>query len=59
MEEFVLFKKVYDGESLIDLPEDVGNMLDNDWNPKAKKIPQDQYGLHTGSFVVTVLWRSE
>ena len=51
-----LFKKVYDGESLIDLPEDVGMMLDCDWNAMAKLVPQDEYGLHKGSFVVTVMW---
>lgn len=58
-QEFELMKKVYCGESIIDLPEDVGYMLDESHNPKASKVPQDEHGLHRGSFVVTVLWRPE
>lgn len=57
--EFELFKKVYSGESIIDLPEDVGDMLNHNYNQKASKVPLDEYGLHKGSFVVTVVWMPE
>ena len=52
----IFYKKEYDGESIIDLPEDMGNMFDPYWNKYATDIPQDEYGLHQGKFVVTVEW---
>ncbi len=47
----IVFNKEYSGESIIDLPQDVGEMFDD-----APVIPQDEYGIHTGKFIVTVEW---
>jgi hypothetical protein len=51
-----VFENTYDGESIIDLPEAIGEMLDPDFNPIAATIPQDEYGLHIGSFHVKITW---
>jgi hypothetical protein len=51
-----VFENTYDGESIIDLPEAIGEMLDTDYNPKADTIPQDEYGLHIGSSHVKITW---
>ena len=56
MKNKIFYVKEYDGESIIDLPEDMGNMFDPYWNKNAKDIPQDKYGLHRGKFIVTVEW---
>jgi hypothetical protein len=46
----VIFKKEYDGESIVDLPEDIHYALEE------CGVPQDEYGLHRGTFVVTIKW---
>jgi hypothetical protein len=51
-----VFEATYDGESIIDLPEAIGNMLDIDYNSIASTIPQDEWGLHTGTFHVKITW---
>ena len=57
----IIFQKEYDGESIIDLPEDIGEMLDPDFNDlvDVEQIPQDEYGIHQGKFIVTVTWVPE
>ena len=55
----LFYKKEYDGESIIDLPEDMANMFNPYYNKNADTIPQDEYGFHEGKFIVTVEWVSE
>lgn len=55
----IIFDKTYDGESIIDAPEDIGDMLDPTMNPACKDIPQDEHGIHKGSLRVTVEWIKE
>lgn len=49
-----IFCKVYCDESTMDLPEDIGNAIDEDHG-----IPVDEHGFRKGSFKVTVEWSDE
>jgi len=49
----IIFEKKYDGESIIDLPEDVHYAIED------SGVAQDQYGLHPGTFTVTIEWTEE
>jgi hypothetical protein len=51
-----LFKKNYDGESIVDLGRDIYEAFDDKFNKKASLIPSDEYGFHLGEFVVTINW---
>ena len=51
-----LFKKTYDGESIVDVGRDVFEAFDKDFNPPAAAIPQDDHGFQKGEFVVTIEW---
>lgn len=51
-----LFKKTYDGESIVDVGRDVFEAFDKDFNPPAAAIPQDDHGFQQGEFVVTIEW---
>lgn len=51
-----LFKKEYDGESLVDLARDVHEAFDSDFNSLAALIPRDEYGFQQGEFIVTIEW---
>ena len=51
-----LFKKTYDGESIVDAGRDVFEAFDKDFNPPAAAIPQDDHGFQQGEFVVTIEW---
>lgn len=55
----VIFQKTYDGESLVDLSRDTWECLDAKFNPIAGEIPVDKWGLHTGTFKVTIEWVEE
>ena len=54
-----LFEKDYDGESLYDLSRDMHEAFNEDFNPISKTIPSDEYGIHSGTFKVTIEWRPE
>lgn len=59
--ETELFRKEYDGESIVDMNRDVSECLDSDFNPILKDIPDmegtpDFWG---GKFVVTVTWKPD
>lgn len=54
-----LLDKIYDGESIVDLGRDVSEVFDHRFTPKFGKIPQDEYGIHTGSFRVTIVWQED
>jgi len=49
----ILFKKQYDGESMIDMPDDIYYALEE------CDVPQDEYGIQTGTFTVTIEWSPE
>lgn len=51
-----VFEKDYDGESLYDLGRDIDECMDPTYNPIVNKIPQDEYGIQTGTFKVRVEW---
>ena len=51
-----LFKKTYDGESIVDVVRDISEAFDKDYNPPAAAIPQDKYGFQQGEFIVTIEW---
>lgn len=51
-----IFEKEYDGESLYDLDRDISETINSEYNPIVKNIPQDEYGIQTGTFKVTVVW---
>ncbi len=53
----VIFDKKYDGESIVDLGRDFSEMFE--FNPAADAIPVDEYGIHKGTFKVTVVWTPE
>ena len=52
----IIFEKRYDGESLYDLPRDISEAIDSDFNEIVKEIPVDNYGFQTGKFKVTIEW---
>lgn len=54
--KILLFEKTYSDESLIDLPEDVGDAVSVDYSDTYKKLPQDEHGYRKGSFKVTIEW---
>ena len=54
-----LFEKDYDGESLYDLSRDMHEAFNEDFNPISKTIPSDEYGIHLGTFKVTIEWIPE
>lgn len=53
-----IFKKDYDGESIVDMGRDISECLDSDFNPVVKEIPEmeDFPGFWAGKFVVSVTW---
>lgn len=55
----LIFKKEYDGESLYDLDRDVAEAVDETYNDAIKDIPTDEYGMHLGTFKVTIEWSPE
>ena len=55
----IIFEKEYDGESLYDLDRDVSEVFTYDPNSKVATIPSDRYGIHTGTFKVTITWTNE
>lgn len=52
----IIFKKEYDGESIVDLERDISECLDGNFNAIAYAIPVDEHGIHKGTFKVTVEW---
>lgn len=54
-----IFEKDYDGESLYDLNRDIHEAFESDFNPTIDKVPTDEYGIHKGTFKVTIVWSEE
>lgn len=50
----VIFEKKYDGESIYDAQRDIIEAFDERFNPLAKNIPQDEYGIQLGTFTITI-----
>jgi hypothetical protein len=46
----VIFEKVYDAESIVEIDDDIH------WTLNESSIPVDEYGLHRGKFEVIVTW---
>lgn len=54
-----IFNKEYDGESLYDILQDVGEGINEDYNPTMCSIPVDMHGLQHGKFIVSITWSEE
>jgi hypothetical protein len=54
-----LFKKEYDGESIVDISRDVLESFDPRFNKKVENIPQDLHGIQAGTFTVTITWQAD
>jgi len=54
-----VFKKEYDGESIVDLGRDISEALVTAFNPVIDLIPVDDYGFQKGTFTVAVVWSGE
>lgn len=54
-----VFKKEYDGESIVDLGRDISEAILAEYNPVINVIPVDTYGLQKGTFTVTIVWTEE
>lgn len=54
-----VFKKEYDGESVVDLDRDISEALVTAFNPVIDLIPVDAYGFQKGTFTVTIVWSEE
>ena len=49
----IIFEKIYDGESLVDIEEDVYDAV----NASKFPIPYNEEGFHAGTFTVTISWK--
>jgi hypothetical protein len=54
-DKIVVFVKVYDGESIIDLPQDASEAVLGEYNPAILQVPQ-QDGFWQGKFKLTLEW---
>lgn len=54
-----LFEKEYDEESMLDMAGDVVIALLDEYNPKIREIPCDEYGIRKGTFKVQITWEDE
>ena len=50
----IIFEKKYDGESIYDAQRDIEESFDERFNPLAKNIPLDEYGIQLGTFTITI-----
>lgn len=55
----VIFEKQYDGESLYDVPRDVSEAFDEQFNPVIASIPKDEHFIQKGTFTVKIEWNPE
>lgn len=54
-----VFKKEYDGESIVDLGRDISEVFVTTYNPVIDLIPVDAHGFQKGTFTVTIVWSEE
>lgn len=54
-----VFKKEYDGESIVDLVHDIYEAVVAAYNPVVDQIPVDAYGFQKGTFTVSIVWSEE
>lgn len=54
-----VFKKEYDGESIVDLTRDVSEAFVTAYNPAIDLIPVDAHGFQKGTFTVAIVWSEE
>lgn len=55
----VVLQKLYCGEGIIDIEQDVGEALNSVYNPEMKKVPTDEHGIPLGEFKITIEWIPE
>ena len=51
-----IFGRIYDGESMVDIPRDVEEAFNPDFNDSVKLISGDENGFLKGRFEVTIKW---
>lgn len=51
-----IFTSEYSGESIVDMPRDVDEALDETFNKRFADIPKDKYGFQKGTFRVIIEW---
>lgn len=54
-----VFKKEYDGESIVDLDRDISEAFVTVFNPIIDLIPVDAHGFQKGTFAVSIVWSEE
>ena len=52
----IMFSRVYDGESMVDIPRDVEEAFDPVFNDSVAAIQGDENGFLKGRFEVTIKW---
>lgn len=55
----VLLDRIYVGETLADVAQDVEECLDDRYTLTSACIPVDEYGFPTGTFRVSVVWEPD
>ena len=55
----VLLDRIYVGENLADVGQDVEECLDDRYTPAGACIPIDECGFPTGTFRVSVVWEPD
>lgn len=52
----IVFDNDYDGESIVDMPRDIEEAFNSDFNSIILGIPVDEYNFMKGSFNVKIEW---
>ena len=55
----IIFEKDYDGESLYDLPRDISEAFNDDFNKEIIQVPKDEFEFLQGTFKVKIEWIPE
>lgn len=56
-QEIEVFRKTYDGQSIIDASQDIGECFMEEYNEIVKQVPTNEHGFHEGEFIITVTWK--
>ena len=55
----LIFKKEYDGNSLVDVQKDMFEFLCAETNENMKDVPVDEYGVSKGTYKIKITWESD